>query len=60
MLGVLLCLLGIASLPPGGLMFALPFVFLLPGVGLVVLGGIFLFLTRPEASPVSDAEGNSI
>lgn len=53
-LGVVLCLLGIASLPPGGLMFALPFVFFVPGVVLLAIGAVLLFFTRSKAT--SDLE----
>jgi vacuolar-type H+-ATPase subunit I/STV1 len=48
--GILLCLLGLASLPPGDLMFALPFFFLMPGIVLTMLGGLLLFFTRVKAS----------
>lgn len=46
---VLLILLGVLSLPPGGLMFALPFVFFIPGFAFAVLGGLLLLVTRPRA-----------
>ncbi len=38
-----LLLLGIMSWPPGGLMFALPFVFLIPGFLFGLIGGILLW-----------------
>lgn len=38
-----LILLGIQSWPPGGLMFALPFVFLIPGAVLGLVGGALLW-----------------
>jgi hypothetical protein len=38
--------LGAVTWPPGGLLFALPFLFLMPGVVLAVLGGILLFIGR--------------
>lgn len=41
-----LVFLGIASWPPGGLMFALPFVFLIPGIMLAVLGAVLVWLGR--------------
>ena len=41
-----LILLGIQSWPPGGLMFALPFVFLVPGLVLGLVGGGLLWLGR--------------
>jgi hypothetical protein len=43
MLAAGLMLLGILSWPPGGLMFALPFVFLIPGFLLGLLGGVLLW-----------------
>ena len=45
-LGLLLCLLGILALPDGGLMFALPYVFLLPGIAFASIAGLVLFFTR--------------
>ena len=48
-----LILLGIASLPPGGLMFALPFVFLIPGIFLALMGGLLVWAGRRQASAVS-------
>jgi hypothetical protein len=52
-LGVPLCLIGLSTLPDGGLMFALPYVFLMPGLLLCAVGGLVLFLTRnrPADSP---------
>jgi hypothetical protein len=38
-----LILLGILSWPPGGLMFALPFVFLFCGVALALIGGVLVW-----------------
>jgi hypothetical protein len=46
-LSVLLGLLGVASLPDGGLMFALPYVFLIPAAFLAVVGAGLLVLGRP-------------
>lgn len=46
MSGLLLCMMGIVCLPAGGLMFALPYLFLIPGSLLFLLGGILIFLTR--------------
>ncbi len=43
-MGLLLCLLG--TLPDGGLMFALPYFFLIPGIALTAIGGLMIFLTR--------------
>jgi hypothetical protein len=39
-------LLGIATWPPGGLMFALPFLLLIPGFVLALVGGLLLFLAK--------------
>jgi hypothetical protein len=50
--GLALCLIGIVTLPErGGLFFALPFVFLFPGVLLLLLGGLAIFFTRRTAPP---------
>jgi hypothetical protein len=48
-----LILLGILCLPSGGLMFALPFVFLIPGFLLGIIGGILLWHGSriPETEP---------
>lgn len=43
-LAVVLILLGIFTWPPGGLMFASPLVFLIPGVFLAFLGTLLLWL----------------
>jgi hypothetical protein len=51
-------LLGVAGLltwPPGGLMFALPFVFLMPGAVFGLVGGVLLWLGRE--SPRQDGSG---
>lgn len=56
-LGLALCLLGILALPDGGLMFALPYFFLLPGGLLILLAGLVLFFTRP--TPGSRGRGVS-
>jgi hypothetical protein len=48
----LLALLGIAAWPPGGLMFALPYFFLLPALVLAAGGAVLLLLTRaPRPRP---------
>ncbi len=44
-----LVFLGIANWPPGGLMFALPFVFLIPGILLTVIGAALVWLGRRRA-----------
>ena len=43
--GVLLLLIGITTLPGGGLMFALPYFFLIPGVASTAFAGLLLCLT---------------
>jgi vacuolar-type H+-ATPase subunit I/STV1 len=59
LLGLLLCLLGVLSLPDGGLMFALPYFFLIPGITFTAIGGFMILLarffkkTRDERSDVS-------
>ncbi len=45
-LAAALCLLGFASLPAGGLMFALPFVFFYPALLFAILAAVLLFATR--------------
>ena len=45
-----LIILGILSWPPGGLMFALPFFFLLPGVALALIGGVLVWLGGRSSS----------
>ena len=50
-LGGGLVLLVIASWPPGGLMFALPFVFLIPGAFLCLLGAVLVRLGRRRGPP---------
>ncbi len=47
-LGLLLCLLGVLALPDGGLMFALPYFFLVPGIALTLIGGLLILLTRSK------------
>jgi vacuolar-type H+-ATPase subunit I/STV1 len=46
LLGLLLCLLGVLCLPDGGLLFALPYFFLIPGIALTASGGLLALLTR--------------
>ena len=45
-LGLLLDLLGVLALPDGGLMFALPYFFLIPGIAFTLIGGLMIFLAR--------------
>ena len=60
--GALLVLFGILSWPPGGLMFALPFVFLMPGILLVLVGAVLMRVGRdsrePEPPPVERTPGS--
>ena len=52
-----LILLGIQSWPPGGLMFALPFVFIIPGAFLGLVGGTLLWgLNRSSRSLPSETK----
>ena len=44
-----LVLPGILSLPTGGHMFAVPFVFLIPGAGLVAIDGVLVWRGRRRA-----------
>ncbi len=46
--GALLCVMGIATLPDGGLMFALPYVFLIPGLTSLFFGYLLLQLKKRE------------
>jgi hypothetical protein len=48
LVGLALCLLGILAFPDGGLMFALPYVFLQPGFVLSIMGGLGLCFTRSK------------
>jgi vacuolar-type H+-ATPase subunit I/STV1 len=45
-LGLLLCLLGVLALPDGGLLFAMPYFFLVPGITLTAIGGFMVLLAR--------------
>jgi hypothetical protein len=49
--GCLLVLLGLACLPPGGLMFALPYFFFIPGFVLLLIESIALLLARIMTRP---------
>jgi len=51
-----LILLGIVSWPPGGLMFALPFVFLVPGFILALVGGVLVWLGGRSSAEDSSSE----
>jgi hypothetical protein len=59
-LASVLILLGVASWPPGGLMFALPYFFLIPGVILAIIGGLLLRAgRRPSRAERIRPEGRS-
>jgi uncharacterized membrane protein YvlD (DUF360 family) len=45
-IAALLLLLGALTWPPGGLMFALPFFFIIPGVFLAVVGLLLLWIGK--------------
>lgn len=49
-LAVALLLLGVLTWPPGGLMFAMPYVFLIPGAILAVFGGLLVLLGRQRGA----------
>ncbi len=55
-LGLLLCLLGVLALPAGGLMFALPYFFLVPGLTLTAIGGFMLLLARSKKTISGDRQ----
>lgn len=52
-LGLSLSLLGVLALPDGGLMFALPYFFLIPGMALTASGGLMVFLARFLKKPLT-------
>ena len=54
-IAALLTFAGIATWPPGGLMFALPFVFLMPAAVLWVLGLLLLRVGRRPKAPSAEA-----
>ena len=55
-LAALLALVGVSTWPPGGLMFALPFVFFLPAAFFALIGGTLLWVgqRRNVKTPESD------
>jgi hypothetical protein len=55
----LLALLAVATWPPGGLMFALPYVFVLPAAVVALAGGILLALTRAPRGSSSPGDGGA-
>ena len=55
-LGLALDLLGALALPDGGLMFALPYFFLIPGITLTAIGGFMLLLARPRKTNSGDRQ----
>jgi hypothetical protein len=54
-MGMLLSLLGVLALPDGGLLFALPYFFLIPGIALTAIGCLVLFLLRLTRDPRDQA-----
>jgi len=53
--GGVLCLMGLMTLPDGGLMFALPYVFLIPGLSMAFFGFLLLRIRRRESSGPGDS-----
>ncbi len=53
-LAAVLALIGASTWPPGGLMFALPFVFFIPAAFLALIGGAFVWFARRQ-----EAEANA-
>ncbi len=60
LLAVLLSLLALASWPPEGLFFGLPFFFLMPALLLAIAGGLFGLCTRPPKTLLPTAEENDL
>jgi len=58
MLAVLLVAAGLSALPSGGLMFALPYVFPLPGALLAVVGWLLLKLGRSPPDAARETSAN--
>ena len=46
--GGIMCVMGLMTLPEGGLMFALPYVFLIPGLCMVFFGFLLLQIRRRD------------
>lgn len=57
--GAALCIAGLTTLPDGGLMFALPYVFLIPGLCMFFFGFLLLRIRRREPSVQMDSGGES-
>lgn len=54
-----LVLLGLLSWPPGGMMFALPFIFIIPGIFLAIVGGVLVWVgRRPPVDPPHQRAGS--
>lgn len=55
--GAILAAVGVATWPPGGLFFALPYLFLIPAVPAVAIGALLLLLgsRKAPAKPPPDA-----
>jgi len=60
LLAVLLGLLTVASWPPQGLFFGLPFFFLMPALLLGIAGGLLWLCTRPSKTLQPTEEGNNL
>ncbi len=54
-----LFLLGLLTLDPGGLMFALPYFFLIPAVIFALVGGMFFLFTRESKESEKMIKDNS-
>lgn len=52
--GGALCFLGLMTLPDGGLMFALPYVFFIPGLSMAFFGFLLLQIRERESSVHTD------
>jgi uncharacterized membrane protein YvlD (DUF360 family) len=55
----MLFFLGILSWPPGGLMFALPFFFIIPGVFLALIAAVLLWIGSRQTHRRLDSDGES-
>jgi len=53
--GAALCVMGLMTLPDGGLMFALPYVFLIPGLCMIFFGFLLLRIRRRESPGPGDS-----
>jgi len=58
-LAAVLALIGASTWPPGGLMFALPFVFLIPAAFFALVGGVLLWIGQRSVSPTLEPDDPS-